>query len=58
MSTHELLVYPDDMNLLRDNMAAIKRNLIDASKEVGLEVKSEKRKYMLLSCHQNAKQKS
>jgi hypothetical protein len=31
-------------------------NLIDASKEVGLEVNTEKTKYMLLSCHQNAGQ--
>jgi hypothetical protein len=38
-------------------MDTIKRNtetLIDASKEVGLEVSTEKTKYMLLSCHQNA----
>jgi hypothetical protein len=35
----------------------IKKNtetLIDASKEVGLEVNTEKTKYMLLSPHQNA----
>jgi hypothetical protein len=31
-------------------------NLIDASKEVDLEVNTEKTKYMLLSCHQNAGQ--
>jgi hypothetical protein len=30
--------------------------LIDASKEVGLEVNTEKTKYMLLSRHQNARQ--
>jgi hypothetical protein len=30
--------------------------LIDASKEVGLEVNPEKTKYMLLSRHQNAEQ--
>jgi general stress protein 26 len=37
----------------------IKKNtetLIDASKEVGLEVNTEKTKYMLLSHHQNAGQ--
>jgi hypothetical protein len=28
--------------------------LIDASKEVGVEVNAEKAKYMLVSCHQNA----
>jgi hypothetical protein len=35
---------------------SIKKNtqtLIDASKEVGLEINLEKTKYILLSCHQN-----
>jgi hypothetical protein len=39
--THQQLVYADDVNLLGDNIDAIKKNmeiLIDASKEVGLEV--------------------
>jgi ribosomal protein S2 len=31
-------------------------DLIDASKEVDLEVNTEKTKYMFLSCHQNAGQ--
>jgi hypothetical protein len=57
--THHLLVYADDENLLGDNIDTIKKNtepLIDASNEVGLEVKAEKTKYMLLSRHQNAGQ--
>jgi hypothetical protein len=57
--THQLLVYADDVNLLGDNMDTIKKNthtFIDASKEVGLEVITEKTKYMLLSHHQNAGQ--
>jgi hypothetical protein len=40
------------VNLLGDNIDAIKRDtatLIDASKEVGLEINVEKTKYMLLS---------
>jgi hypothetical protein len=40
-------------------MDTIKKNtetLIDASKEVGLEVNAERTKYMLLICHQNAGQ--
>jgi hypothetical protein len=47
------------VNLLGDNIDTIKKNmkiLIDASKEVGLEINLEKTKYMLLSHHQNVGQ--
>jgi hypothetical protein len=47
------------VNLLGDNIDSVKKNveiLIDASKEVGLEVNTEKIKYMLLSHNQTAGQ--
>jgi hypothetical protein len=55
--THQLLAYADDVNLLGDNIDTINKNtltLIDASKEVGLQVNVEKTKYMLVSRGQNA----
>jgi hypothetical protein len=57
--THQLLVYADDVNQLGDDIETIKKNaqtLIAASKEVGLEVNTEKTKYMLLSRQQNGVQ--
>jgi hypothetical protein len=57
--THQLLAYADDVNLLGDNIDTIKKitkTLIDASKEVGLEINVEKTKYKLLSFHQNVGQ--
>jgi hypothetical protein len=42
--THQLLVYDDDVNLLRNNIDTIKKTtetLIDASKEIGLEVNAD-----------------
>jgi hypothetical protein len=57
--THQLLVYADDANLLGDNIDTVKKStqtLIDASKEVGLEVNAEKIKYLLLPRQHNARQ--
>jgi hypothetical protein len=57
--THQLLAYADDVNLLGNNIDTINKNtetLIDASKEVGLEVNVEKTEYILVSCDQNASQ--
>jgi hypothetical protein len=55
--TYQLLICADDVNLLDDNIDTVKKNTetsIDTSKEVGLEVNTEKTKYILLSHHQNA----
>jgi hypothetical protein len=57
--THQLLAYVDDVNLLVGNIDTIKKNietLIDASKEVCLEINLEKTKYMLLSHQRNVGQ--
>jgi hypothetical protein len=57
--THRLLVYADDVNLMGDKINFLKKNteaLIDASKEVGRGVNSEKAKFMLMPSHQNAGQ--
>jgi hypothetical protein len=56
--THQLLAHADGVNLLGDNIDTIKKNtetLIDASKEVGIEVNTEKTeyKYMSLSCQKH-----
>jgi hypothetical protein len=57
--THQLLSYADDVILLGDDMDTINKNtetLINASKEIVLEVNVEKTKYMLVSRDQNAGQ--
>jgi hypothetical protein len=57
--THHLLTYAVDVNLLGDNIETINREtetIIDAGKEVGLEVNVEKTKYMFVSRDQNADQ--
>jgi hypothetical protein len=56
---HQLLAHADDVNLLGDKIDNINKNtetLIDASKEIGLEVNVEKNYYMLVPRDQNADQ--
>jgi hypothetical protein len=58
---HQLLAYADDVNLLGDNIDTIKKNtetLIDASKEVGPKMNTEKTKYMLLILSPECRSKS
>jgi hypothetical protein len=58
--THQLVVYADDVNIVEVNTDTIKKNtrtLLDASKEVGLEVNPEKIKFMLMSRGQKIGQK-
>jgi hypothetical protein len=53
--TCQLLDYANDVDLLGEDIDTIKKNvvtLIDASKEVSLEINIEKTKYMLLFHHQ------
>jgi hypothetical protein len=50
-STHQLLVYGDDVNILGRGIHSIKKNaedLVIACKEIGLEVNAEKTKYMVM----------
>jgi hypothetical protein len=52
---HQLLVYADDLNLLVENINTIKNKsggLLDAGKELVLEINSEETKYVFLSHHQ------
>jgi hypothetical protein len=54
------LAYADNVNIVGENIDTIQRNtkaLLDASKEVGLEVNPEKNKYMLVSRCQKAGQR-
>ncbi|KAJ4432088.1 hypothetical protein ANN_20702 [Periplaneta americana] len=49
---HQLLVYADDVKMLGENPQTIRENtgiLLEASKDIGLEVNPEKTKYMIMS---------
>jgi hypothetical protein len=57
--THQLLVHADDVTLLGDSVSTIKENsetLLEASRDIGLEINAEKTKYMIMSHHLNSGQ--
>jgi hypothetical protein len=57
--THQFLVNADGVNILGGNINTVKKNnesLLQASKDVGLEVNSRGNKYVMASRHQDAGQ--
>jgi hypothetical protein len=57
--THQLLVYADDDNLFGDSINTIEehnKTLLEARRDVGLEINAVKTKYMIMSRHQNLRQ--
>jgi hypothetical protein len=57
--TRQLLVYADDVNLLGDSVNTIRENsetILEASRDVGLEINAEKTKYMIMSHYPNSGQ--
>jgi hypothetical protein len=56
--TRQLLTYADNTNILGENIDITKKDketLLDASKEIGLEVNAQKTKHMFMSHHQNTR---
>jgi hypothetical protein len=55
--THQLLAYADDVNILGGSVHTVTENaetLVVATKEIGLEVNTDKTKYMVMSRNGNA----
>jgi len=57
--TQQLLAYADDVNILGGGIRTLKENdetLVDATREIGLEVSADKTKFMVMCRDQNAGQ--
>jgi hypothetical protein len=57
--THQLLVYAADVSLLGDSVNTMKENsetLLEAGRDIGLEINAEKTKYMIMSRYPNSGQ--
>jgi hypothetical protein len=58
--THQIAACADGVNIVRENIDNVKKNkeaLLDASKEVGLEVNLEETTYKIMSRNQKTGQK-
>jgi hypothetical protein len=56
---HQLLVYTDDVNLLGDSVNPKKGNsetLLEASRDIGLDINTKRTKYMIMPHHPNSGQ--
>jgi hypothetical protein len=51
--THQVLVYADDVNTWGENVNIIKKNTLEARKDICLEADTENTKCMVESRHQN-----
>jgi hypothetical protein len=54
--THQLLIYAVEVNLLGDSVNTIRENsetLLEARRDIGLEINAEKTKYTIMSRYPN-----